>query len=143
MTYNLSLLRYYFCVFHLCTHKLNYQNIKCKQIISMINCHSYDDTTIPCKQAPVCHVAVESNLYFSYAIVLLHCINAVMTRVVFRPFRLIDSFDCHGFSYVLFVIEIIRLPLSAFCDVCKYMFKMDQSNWHNNQIGRASCRERV
>ena len=24
----------------------------------MINCHSYDDTTIPCKQAPVCHVAV-------------------------------------------------------------------------------------
>ena len=27
-----------------------------------------------------------------------------------------------------------------FCDVCKYMFRMDQCN---GQIGRASCRERV
>ena len=37
---------------------------------------------IPCKQALICHVAEESNLYFSYEIVLLHCIDAVMTRVV-------------------------------------------------------------
>ena len=80
----------------------------------MINCHSYDDTTIPCKRAPVCHVAVESNLYFSYASVLLHCIDTVMTRVLCRPFRLINSFDCNGFLHVLFVIKIIQLPLSAF-----------------------------
>ena len=80
----------------------------------MINCHSYDDTTIPCKQALVCHVAVESNLYFSYASVLLYCINEGMTRVVCsRPFILIHSFDCNGFSHVLFVVEIIQSPLSA------------------------------
>ena len=79
----------------------------------IINCHSYDDTTTPCKRAPVCHVAVESNLYFSNAIVLLHCINAVMTRVVLRPFILIHSFDRNGFLHVLFVVEIIQLPLSA------------------------------
>ena len=69
---------------------------------------------IPCKQAPVCHVAVESNPYFSYAIVFLHCINTVMTRVVFRPFRLIHSFDRNGFLHVLLIIKIIQLPLSAF-----------------------------
>ena len=69
---------------------------------------------IPCKQTLLCHVVVERNLYFSYATVLLHCINAVMTRVVCRPFTLINSFDHHGFSYVLFVIKIIRLLLSAF-----------------------------
>ena len=69
---------------------------------------------IPCKQALVCHVVVESNLYFSYKSVLLHCIDAVMTRVVCsRPFILIPSFDCNGFSHVLFVVEIIQLPLSA------------------------------
>ena len=93
--------------------KTNYQNVKCKHTTSIINCHSYDDTTIPCNRAPVCHVAVESNLYFSYASVLLHCINTVMTRIVFRPFRLIHSFDCNGFLHVLFVVEIIWLPLSA------------------------------
>ena len=68
---------------------------------------------IPCKQASICHVAVESNLYFSYASVLLHCIDTVMTRVVCRPFRLINSFDCNGFSHVLFVIKIIQSLLSA------------------------------
>ena len=67
----------------------------------------------PCKQTLLCHVAVESNLYFSYAIVLLHCIYTVMTREVFRPFILVNSYDHHCFSYVLFVIKIIRLPLSA------------------------------
>ena len=36
----------------------------------------------PCKQTLVCHVAVESNLYFSYASVLLHCIDTAMTSVV-------------------------------------------------------------
>ena len=80
----------------------------------MINCHSYDDTTIPCKQAPVCHVAVESNPYFSYAFVLLHCIDTVMTRVVCsKPFGFIHSFDRNDFLHVLFVVEIIRSPLSA------------------------------
>ena len=108
MIYNFSFLRYYFGVQCLCIHKLNYQNVKCKHTTSIINCHSYDDTTIPCKRARVCHVAVESNLYFSYASVLLHCIDTVMTRVVCsRPFRLINSFDRNGFSHVLFVVEII------------------------------------
>ena len=69
---------------------------------------------IPCKQTLVCHVAVESNLYFSYASVLLHCIYTVMTRVVCWPFRLINSFDCHGSSHIMFVIKIIQLPLSTF-----------------------------
>ena len=68
---------------------------------------------IPCKQILVCHVPVESNLYFRYAIVLLHCIDAVMTRVVHRPFRLIHSFDRNGFSHVLFVIKNMQLLLSA------------------------------
>ena len=69
---------------------------------------------IPCKGAQVCHVAVESKLYHSYAIAKLHCIDTVMTRVVCRPFRLVSSFDYHDFLHVLFVIEIIQLPLSAF-----------------------------
>ena len=77
--------------------------MKCKQTTSIINCHSYDDTTIPCKRAPVCHVAVESNLYFRYTTVLLYCIDAVMPRVLCRPIRLMNSFDCHGSSYNLFV----------------------------------------
>ena len=68
---------------------------------------------IPCKQASIFHVAVESNLYFSYTIVLLHCINTVMTRVVWRPFTLINSFDRHGFLHVMFVIKIIQSSLSA------------------------------
>ena len=69
---------------------------------------------IPCKQALVCHVAVESNLYFSYASVLLHCIDTVMTRVVCsRLFGLIHSFDRNGFLHVLFVIKIIQSLLSA------------------------------
>ena len=54
---------------------------------------------IPCKQAPVCHVAVESHLNFSSASVLLHCIDTVMTKVVgSRPFRLIHSE--HVFAYI-------------------------------------------
>ena len=68
---------------------------------------------IHCKQTLLCHVAVESNLYFTYTTVLLHCIDTVMTRVVFRPFRLMNSYDHHGFLYILFVVEIIWLPLSA------------------------------
>jgi hypothetical protein len=88
-------------------------SVKSNQTTSMVNCHSYDDTTIPCKRAPVYHVAVESNLYFSYPIALLHCIDAVMTRVVCMSNTLINSFDCHGFSLVLFVIKIIQLLLSA------------------------------
>ena len=79
----------------------------------MINCHSYDDTTHTLQTSSGCHVAVESNLYFSYTSVLLHCIDTVMTRVVCRPFILIHSFDRNGFSHVLSVVEIIRLPLSA------------------------------
>ena len=93
---------------------------------------------IPCKQTLVCHVAVESNLYFRYATVVLYCINAVMTRVVCRPFRLMISFDCHGSSYNLFVVMIIQSLLSAFCDVCKYMFRMDWGNQHRN-----GCSNRV
>ena len=68
---------------------------------------------IPCKQTLVCHVAVESNLYLSYTTVLLHCIHIVMTRVVCRPFILMNSFDCHGSLHVLFVIKITWLLLSA------------------------------
>ena len=68
---------------------------------------------IPFKQFLLCHVIVDSNLYFSYPSILFHCIDAVMTRVVYMPFRLNNSFDCHGFSYLLFVIEIIQLLLSA------------------------------
>ena len=49
---------------------------------------------MPCKQTLLCHVVVESNLYFIFATGLLYCIDAVMTRVVFRQFRLIKSFDC-------------------------------------------------
>ena len=79
----------------------------------MINCHSYDDTTIHCKRAPACHVAVESNQYFSYAIALLYCIDTVMTRVVCRPFRLINPFHRNGFLHVLFIIKIIQSLLSA------------------------------
>ena len=88
-------------------------NVKSNQTTSMINCHSYDDTAIPCKQTLVCHVAVESILYFSYTSVLLHCINTVMIGVVCRPCRLINSFFYHGSSHVLFVVKIIKLPLSA------------------------------
>ena len=70
---------------------------------------------IPCKQTLLCHVVNESNLYFSDTTVVLHCINAVLTRVVCsRPFRLINSFDHHGFLHILFVVKIIWLPLSAF-----------------------------
>ena len=68
---------------------------------------------IPCKQTQICHVVVESNLYFSYASVLLHCIDTVMTRVVRRPFRLIKYFDCHGSSHILFFVKIIQFLLSA------------------------------
>ena len=50
MIYNFSFLWYYFGVQRICTHKLNYQNVKCKQTTSIINCHSYDDTTLPSKQ---------------------------------------------------------------------------------------------
>ena len=64
---------------------------------------------IPCKQTLVCHVAVESNLYFNYASVLLHCIDEVMTRVACRPYILIKSFDQHGSLHVLFDIKIIQL----------------------------------
>ena len=80
----------------------------------MINCHSYDDTTIPRKQASIRHVPVESNPYFSYASALLHCIDTVMTRVVCRQFILINSFDPNGSLHILFIVKIIRLPLSAF-----------------------------
>ena len=45
MTYNLSVLEYYFCVLHLGTHIFNCQNVKSKQATSMINHHTYDDTT--------------------------------------------------------------------------------------------------
>ena len=108
MTFDLSVLQYYFGVSSLCTHILNYPNIKIKQkhqwsIVILMMIHY-----IPCKQTLLCHVVVESN-----TAVLLHCINAVMTRVVFRPFTLINSFDCHGSSHVIFVIKIIQSPLSA------------------------------
>ena len=129
MTYNLSLLRYYFCVQRICTHILNYQNVKCKHTTSIINCHSYDDTTIPCKRASICHVAVESNLYFSYASVLLHCINTVMTRVVCRPFILIHSFDRNGFLYILFIIKIIQLLLSAFLRCMQIHIQNGSNQW--------------
>ena len=36
-----------------------------------------------------------------------------MTRLVCRPFRLINSFDHHGSLHVLFVIKIIQLLLSS------------------------------
>jgi hypothetical protein len=60
---------------------------------------------IPCKQNLVSHAAINSYLYLSYAIVLLHCIDAVMTRVVCMPFRLINSFHCHGSSYIFFCYQ--------------------------------------
>ena len=69
---------------------------------------------IPCKQTLLSHVAVKNNLYFSFAILLLHSINAGMTRVVYRPLILIKSFDHHGSSNVLFVVEIIQSLISAF-----------------------------
>ena len=69
---------------------------------------------IPCKQTLVCHVAVERNLFFSYATVLLYWIDAVMTRVGCRPFTLIKSIDPHSPLYILFVVKIIQLPLAAF-----------------------------
>ena len=92
---------------------------------------------IPCKWTLLCHVVVESNLYFSYTTVLLHCIDAVMTREVCRPFTLIHSFDCNGSFQFFFVVKIIQSPLSSFCDVCKYMFRIDWSNGHNNQCNEA------
>ena len=113
MTYNILYLWYCVCIIILCYHGSWIQTPKATKqhqwfiVILMMIQH------IPCKWAPVCHVAVESNLYFSYAIVLLHCINAVMTRVVCRPFRLINSFDCHGSLHILFVVKIIGKPLSA------------------------------
>ena len=88
---------------------------------------------IPCKRALVCHVAVESNLYFSYAIVLLHFINAVVTRVVCRPFRLINSFFTMAPHMPCLLSISSHCCSQHFCDVCKYMFRMDQSNGHNNQ----------
>ena len=69
---------------------------------------------IPCKWTLVCHVVVKNNLYLRYASVLLDCINAVMTRVVCRPFILIETFDPHGPLHVMFVVKIIGLPLSGF-----------------------------
>ena len=108
----------------------------------MINCHTYDDTTIPCKQALVCHAAVESNLYFSYSTVLLYCINTVMTRVVFRPFILINSFDCNGFLHILFVIKIIWSPLSAllwlYANTCSEWIKA-RGTIINAQIVYSKC----
>jgi hypothetical protein len=37
----------------------------------------------------------------------VHCFIAVMTRVVCRQFRWIESFDHHGPSHILFVVKII------------------------------------
>ena len=113
MTYNLSVLLYYFCVLHLCTHIFKYQTSNATKqhqwtiFIPLMIQH------MPCKQTLLCHVVVESNLYFSYTTVLLHCINTVMISVLCRPFILMNSFDCHGSSHILFVVEIIQLLLSA------------------------------
>ena len=132
MSYNLFDLWHYFCVSIINTHRLKFQMSKANKqhqwsiIILMMIQH------ILCKQAPVCHIVVESNLYFSYASVLLPCINAEMTSVVCRPFILINFFlkmaprtscllsrssDCHS---------------QHFCDVCKYITRMDQTNGHKN-----------
>ena len=111
--YDLLHLQYCLCVSSLCTHRWKFQMSKVTKqhqwsfvILIMIQ-------YIPCKWTQICHVVVESNLYFSYTTVLLHYINRVMTRVVCRPFTLMNSFDHHGSSHILFVVEIIQSLLSA------------------------------
>ena len=95
------------------THKLSFQIILATKqhqrlfIILMMIQH------IPCKQTLICHVAIESYLYFSYAVVLLHCIDTEITRVVRRPFILINSFFLNNSLHLLFVLKIIGLPLSV------------------------------
>ena len=42
------------------------------------------------------HVAVGSNLYFSYTSVLMHCIDAVLTKVLCRPCIVVNPCDPHG-----------------------------------------------
>ena len=115
LVYNAYVLRYLIIKMS----KANKQNQLSSVILMMIQ-------NMPCKQAQICHVVVESNLCSSYASVLLHCIDTVMTRVLCRPFRLIHSFDCNGFLHVLFVVKIIRLPLST-----SVMYANTCSEWIN------------
>ena len=88
---------------------------------------------IPCKQALVCHVAVESELYFNYAIVLLHCIDTVLTRVVFRPLDWSTHLIAMASCMSCLLLRSSDCYSQHFCDVCKYIFRMDWSNGHNNQ----------
>ena len=79
MTYNILYLWYSIWVLNLWYHRSWIQTSKATKqhqwsivILMMIQ-------QIPCIQALVCHAVVESDLYFSYASVLLNCINIVMT----------------------------------------------------------------
>ena len=44
ITYDLSVLQYYFCVSSMYSHIMYLQSVKSSQTTSMINCHSYHDT---------------------------------------------------------------------------------------------------
>jgi hypothetical protein len=132
MTYHISVLWHCFCVLSICTHRFKFQMSKATKqhqwsivILIMIQ-------DIPCKRSLVCHTAVESNLYFSYTIVLLHCFDAVMTRIVCRPFMLINTLIPMAPCTSCLLSRSSNCHLQHFCDVCKCMFRMDRGNRHNN-----------
>ena len=96
---------------------------------------------IPCKQTLVCHVAVQSHLYLSYTSVLLHCTNTLMTRVLCRPFILINSF----FSWLLACLvcyryhPIVTLGISVmYANTCSEWIKV-MGTIINAQIMCSKC----
>ena len=64
---------------------------------------------------------------------MLHCINTFMTRVVCK--------QLYWYTHLTAIVPHTSCLLSRssdfhsqhFCDVCKYMFRMDWANVHNNQ----------
>ena len=81
----------------------------------------------------------DSLVLISYESVLLHCIDTLMTRVVCRPFTLIKYiWSTWPLEYLASCFKSSDCHFQHFCDVCKYMFRMDQANGHNNQ-----CSNRV
>ena len=59
-----------------------------------------------------CNMANQS-LFARYCCIIIRMTIDHWCSFLFLTFRLIHSFDCNGFLYVLFVVEIFWLPLSA------------------------------
>ena len=96
---------------------------------------------IPYKQTLLCYVVVESNLYFRYTIVLLHCIDTVKTRVVRRSFIMIHSFDRNGFLHVLFVVEIIQSPLWSILNMYLHTSQKCWERWLKISTTNKTCKK--